>query len=99
LEYKCAWYGNNLIVANRFFPSSKLCSCCGNKKNDLKLKDRTYICDNCGLEIDRDLNASINLEQYTVGTRELTLVEMKKVHVEKSTGDRLRTRIKQKIYL
>lgn len=51
-----------LIVVDRFFPSSKLCSECNNKKEDLSLKDRIYKCDNCGLEIDRDLNASINLK-------------------------------------
>jgi len=90
LEYKCAWYGKELIVADRFYPSSKLCSCCGNKKDELELKDRTYICDNCGLKIDRDLNASINLEQYTVRYTEINAGGDDKVHVEKSTGDRLR---------
>lgn len=62
LEYKIKWYGGKLIVVDRFFPSSKLCSECNNKKEDLSLKDRIYKCDNCGLEIDRDLNASINLK-------------------------------------
>ena len=64
LEYKCKLYGIELVVADRFYPSSKLCSCCGNKKTDLKLKDRIYKCDCCGLEIDRDLNAAINLSKY-----------------------------------
>ena len=64
LEYKCKIYGIELIVADRFYPSSKLCSCCGNKKTDLKLKDRIYKCDCCGLVIDRDLNAAINLSFY-----------------------------------
>ena len=41
-----------------------MCSCCGNIKKDLKLKDRVYKCDNCGLEIDRDYNASLNLMNY-----------------------------------
>lgn len=63
LEYKCQWYGVRLIIADRFFPSSKLCSECGQVKKDLKLSDRIYMCD-CGLRIDRDLNASINLREY-----------------------------------
>lgn len=65
LGYKCSWSGAELVKADRFYPSSKLCSSCGNKKTDLKLSDRTYICDNCGLVIDRDENAAINLS--TVG--------------------------------
>jgi putative transposase len=64
LEYKSKWYGGNIVVADQFFPSSKLCSKCNNKKDDLKLSDRTYICSECGLTIDRDLNASINLKNY-----------------------------------
>ena len=52
-----------LIVADRFYPSSKLCSCCGNIKKDLKLSDRIYKCD-CGNVIDRDFQASINLKAY-----------------------------------
>lgn len=63
LEYKCQWYGVKLILADRFYPSSKMCSQCGQIKKDLKLSDRTYHCD-CGLHIDRDLNASINLREY-----------------------------------
>lgn len=66
LEYKCKWIGIEFIKADRFFPSSKMCSCCGTIKKDLKLKDRTYICSNkkCNLVIDRDKNASINLANY-----------------------------------
>lgn len=61
LEYKSDWYGAKLIVADRFYPSSKLCSCCGHKKEILKLSERFYNCTNCGVKIDRDLNASLNL--------------------------------------
>ncbi|QXM07403.1 RNA-guided endonuclease InsQ/TnpB family protein [Crassaminicella indica] len=64
LEYKCNWYEVDLIIADRYYPSSKMCSSCGNVKSDLKLSDRKYICDNCGLEIDRDFNASLNLRDY-----------------------------------
>jgi putative transposase len=60
IEYKAKWNGVNVSVADRFFPSSKLCSKCGIIKDDLKLSDRTYICE-CGNIIDRDLNAAINL--------------------------------------
>ncbi len=64
LEYKCKWNGIEFVKADRFFPSSKMCSCCGTIKKDLKLKDRTYICPKCNLVIDRDKNASINLANY-----------------------------------
>lgn len=61
LEYKCKLNGIELRIVDRFYPSSKTCSCCGNPKKDLNLSDRTYTCQKCGLVIDRDLNASINL--------------------------------------
>ena len=64
MKYKCEWNGIEFIQVDRFYPSSKTCSCCGNVKKDLKLSDRTYICSECGLTIDRDLNAAINLANY-----------------------------------
>ena len=66
LEYKCKWYGKELVVIDRFFPSSKTCSKCGWKKKDLALSDRVFKCENCGIEIDRDLNAAINIERMGV---------------------------------
>ena len=63
IEYKSAWNNISVIIADRFFPSSKLCSCCGEIKKDLKLSDRIYRCD-CGNVIDRDYQASLNLKQY-----------------------------------
>ena len=63
LEYKCNDNGIQLIVADRFYPSSKLCSCCGNIKKDLKLSDRIYKCE-CGNVIDRDFQAALNLKAY-----------------------------------
>ena len=63
LEYKSVLHGNTVVVADRWFPSSKLCSRCGGIKDTLTLSDRTYKCD-CGLVIDRDLNAAINLRNY-----------------------------------
>ena len=65
MKYKCEFHEIEFIQADRFYPSSKTCSCCTNIKKDLKLKDRVYKCDKCGLEIDRDYNASINLMNYS----------------------------------
>lgn len=61
LTYKSAWLGKGLIVADRFYASSKLCSNCGHKKETLKLSDRVYVCSECNLELDRDVNAAKNL--------------------------------------
>jgi putative transposase len=61
LEYKSKQKGNELFINDRWFASSKTCCNCGTKKEDLTLSDRTYYCNECKLEIDRDLNASINL--------------------------------------
>lgn len=66
LEYKCNWYDKKLIVINRFYPSSKTCSKCGWKKDDLTLSDRLFKCKNCGIEINRDLNAAINIQRVGV---------------------------------
>ena len=63
IEYKSAWNNIPVIIADRFFPSSKLCSCCGSIKKDLKLSDRIYKCE-CGNVIDRDYQAALNLKQY-----------------------------------
>lgn len=66
MEYKCKWYGCNLTIVDKFYPSSKTCSFCGTIKKDLKLNDRIYKCPVCKNEIDRDLNAAINLKQKAV---------------------------------
>ena len=63
MKYKCEFCGIDFVEADRYYPSSKLCSCCGSIKKDLKLKDRIYKC-SCGLNINRDYNASINLSRY-----------------------------------
>ena len=63
LEYKCQLYGAELIVVDRWFPSSKTCSNCGIKKETLSLSERVFECGHCGFICDRDLNASINLEK------------------------------------
>lgn len=64
VAYKCKRSGIDLVLADKWFPSSKLCSCCGYKYKDMTLKIRHWNCPNCGEEHDRDLNAAINLENY-----------------------------------
>ncbi len=66
LEYKCKLNGIELRVVDRFYPSSKTCSCCGAYKKDLKLSDRFYKCNECNSNIDRDYNASLNLENAKI---------------------------------
>src|SRR5579885_1089956 len=61
LTYKAAWYGSRVILASRWEPSSKTCSGCGWMKEDLTLADRVFRCEQCGLVLDRDLNAALNL--------------------------------------
>lgn len=61
IEYKARWNGVEVVLADRWEPTSKRCSRCGNIKDDLTLADRVYKCDACGLVIDRDLNAAVNL--------------------------------------
>lgn len=63
VEYKSAWNNIPFVIADRWFPSSKLCNCCGAIKKDLKLSDRIYICE-CGNIIDRDYQAALNLKNY-----------------------------------
>lgn len=64
MQYKCEWNGIEFVQVSRFYPSSKTCSCCGAIKHDLRLRDRVYVCAECGAEIDRDYNAAINLSRY-----------------------------------
>jgi putative transposase len=66
LNYKAEWYGKSLIKINRFEPTSKKCSSCGWIKQDLTLSDREFICEDCGLVIDRDYNASLNIHSVGV---------------------------------
>lgn len=65
MQYKCEWNGIEFITADRFYPSSKTCSNCGCVNSGLKLKDRTFICPECGFTIDRDYQAALNLMRYT----------------------------------
>ena len=62
LEYKATWYGQDVVVVDRFFPSSKLCSACGSLQDELPLSVRTWTCEGCGTFHDRDVNAARNLK-------------------------------------
>jgi len=64
LEYKAKWYNSNILVVDRFFPSSKLCSKCNKTNKELTLKDRIWQCGNCNTVHDRDINAAINIKNY-----------------------------------
>lgn len=75
LGYKAEIYGTRLIVADRFFPSSKMCSACGSIKDTLSLAERVFGCGTCGLRLDRDLNAARNLEQLGRASAEVTTTD------------------------
>ena len=64
LEYKCRWYGVNLIKIDRFAPSSKTCSKCGHIYKGLKLSERSWACPECGTHHDRDFNAACNIKEF-----------------------------------
>jgi putative transposase len=68
LHYKARFYGARLVVADRWYPSSKTCSCCGSVKAELALSQRTYSCDKCGFDAGRDLNAARNLENMAASS-------------------------------
>ena len=74
IEYKAAWYGTRLHTADRWYPSSKTCSGCGQVKETLKLSERVYHCEDCRLSIDRDLNAAVNLARW--GLREESAIQV-----------------------
>jgi putative transposase len=86
VDYKSKLRNNNVIIANRFFASSKTCSNCGVIKQDLTLSDRTYKCKDCGFIIDRDLNAAINLMNYGRHTLQGDLKRTKEPAASKSAG-------------
>lgn len=84
LKYKAEIYGNTIIEADKYLPSTKTCSGCGEVKAFMNLNDRVYECDKCGLKINRDYNASLNLLSYMktkIGKAlpELTPVEMQEM--------------------
>jgi putative transposase len=78
IQYKTAWTGGRVHIADRWFPSSTTCSSCGVVKAKLRLSDRTYQCEACGLVLDRDLNAARNLAALAAGVyRWLVLPELR----------------------
>ena len=62
LEYKLMFFGKQFLKIDKWFPSSKTCSKCGNVKGELKLSERSYKCECCGIEIGRDYNAAVNIK-------------------------------------
>jgi putative transposase len=78
LDYKCKKAGKLLLQCGRFDASSKLCSSCGNKKKELTLDIRTYECESCNLTLDRDVNAALNIINYSVAKHRIDEIERKK---------------------
>ena len=68
LEYKAALYGSTVVLADRWYPSSRTCSCCGSVKAGLVLSERVFRCDSCGFTLDRDWNAARNLEKIAASS-------------------------------
>jgi len=87
LQYKAEWYGREVKQVGRFEPTSKLCSSCGWKHEGLTLAHRTFHCQECGLEMDRDLNAAINIKNICIG---MSCPESKPVETEPVGGLRSR---------
>lgn len=79
LEYKCKWYGINLIKINRFAPSSKTCGKCGYVYKELKLSERSWICPECGTHHDRDFNAACNIKEFGLKALPMERGEVKPV--------------------
>lgn len=79
LKYKCEWYGVNYIEVGRFEPTSKTCSVCGWKYKDLKLRERSWVCPECGTHHDRDMNAAINIREFGLKALLLEREEVKPV--------------------
>ena len=73
LEYKAEWYGKNILYIGRFQPSSKLCSHCGKIFKELSLKDRSWTCQCCGTNHDRDVNAAYNIKNFGLRSKPSTV--------------------------
>ncbi|MCC3243817.1 transposase [Methylocystis sp. WRRC1] len=84
LEYKARMYGSRVVVADRWFPSSKTCSCCGVVKPMLALSQRMFNCDDCGFEADRDHNAALNLARMAASSAATACGEIRAGAVRKS---------------
>lgn len=97
LKYKAVWHNRQIVEIGRFFPSSKICSCCGHRMSYLGLEIRNWTCPNCGAKHDRDINAAINIKneglrildtyQGTVRNTETGVIQDTPMSVEKPTMD------------
>lgn len=74
LEYKCMWYGSDVQVVGRFYPSSRLCNACGEKNTELRLSERRWVCSGCGVAVERDANAALNIRDEALRLRALPVV-------------------------
>ena len=72
LQYKGNWKGCEIVQIDQFYPSSKTCSKCNWKKEDLKLSERSWVCPNCGIEHDRDINAAKNILTYGLSLKSIS---------------------------
>jgi putative transposase len=90
LIYKAAWRGGQVVLADRFYPSSKLCHACGHKLGELALDVRHWTCPGCGTDHDRDLNATKNLEQWVTRKRTASSAGSDACGAEKPMFDPLR---------
>jgi putative transposase len=68
LSYKAAWRGGHVVMVDRWYPSSKTCSCCGHRLNELALGTRSWTCPECGILHDRDINAAVNLKNMAMSS-------------------------------
>ncbi|CCQ66744.1 hypothetical protein CWATWH0402_6274 [Crocosphaera watsonii WH 0402] len=89
LEYKSQLYGSKLVIVDRFYPSSKTCSNCGDKKESLLLSERVFYCEKCHYQIDRDLNAAKNLEKLGQAMAEVTPVDKSEPTPLDETGSKI----------
>ena len=86
LEYKSNWYNKNLIFIGKFEPSSKICSQCGTSNKNLKLSDRIWICNNCNIEHDRDINAAKNIKKFALQKQNLIGMDHSKSTLAESSS-------------
>ena len=106
LEYKCEWYGVNLLRIGRFEPSSKTCSDCGRVNKQLTLKDREWTCTNCKIHHNRDFNSALNilkegLKIYSSGSYSVSLneVTVKPKVCKDEVGSCVATKQKTKVFV